>query len=336
MSQRAIRHGDTQGGILRTARRVITVGLGALLLAVAAVALAVRYAPIPSHRTLYLVVASPFLMLTAPAAIAVLALGRRWTLAGFAASMTVLLILIQLPWHVGDAPNPSSVEVRAMTVNMLYGLADPTAMAHRAEQSADILMAQELTPKAARGLLSAGIEKTFPYQALDARTRSAGVGIYSRYPITESTRIGGYQLALVSARVRIPQVSQDVSVLSVHLEAPWPRPIDGWQSDIAKFPSTLSDVAVQAGDGGVLVGGDFNSTIDMQPFRRLLTNGYEDAASQAGPGRTFTYPANKRYPAVLGIDHVLTRNATAVSTSTVELPGTDHRALLTTVMVPTD
>ena len=164
---------------------------------------------------------------------------------------------------------------------------------------------------------------------------SAGVGIYSRYPITDSSRIPGYQLAMVRARVRIPQIPHDVSILSVHLDAPWPRPIIGWQKDIAKFPSTLSEVATETGNGAVIVGGDFNSTIDMLPFRQLLTNGYQDAAWQAGSGRNFTYPANERYPPVLGIDHVLTRNATATSTSTLELPGTDHRALLVTVMVPT-
>ena len=72
----------------------------------------------------------------------------------------------------------------------------------------------------------------------------------------------------------------------------------------------------------------------MRPFRKLLTNGYRDAAEQAGAGRTFTYPSNRRFPPIIGIDHVLTRNCTAVSMRTVEIAGTDHRALLTTVMVP--
>ena len=320
---------------MSTARRVISVGLGAVLLAIAAAALVVRYTPIPNHRVLYLVIASPFLMLAAPVAIVVLSWGRRWVLAAVAVVLTVVLVALQLPWYVGSTPNAPSATVRVMTINMLYGLADPAAIARVADQSADILLTQELTPEAAQRLSQAGIETTFPYQAIDARPVSAGVGIYSRYPITASTRIGGFTLALVSARVRVPTVARDVTVLSVHLDAPWPRPIIGWQRDIAKFPGTLADVAAQAPAATVLVAGDFNSTIDMKPFRQLLTNGYQDAAWQAGSGRIFTYPANKRYPPVLGIDHVLTRNATAVSTSTVELPGSDHRALLTTVMVPT-
>ena len=32
----------------------------------------------------------------------------------------------------------------------------------------------------------------------------------------------------------------------------------------------------------------------MREFRQLLTNGYRDAVWQAGTGRNFTYPANRR------------------------------------------
>lgn len=301
----------------------------------AAASFAVRFTPIPSHPVLYLVIAAPYLMFAAPVAVVVLAWGRRWALTALAALLTAALVAVQVPWFLGAAPDPASVAVRTMTVNLLYGLADPDALARAAARDADVLMVQELTPDAARGLADAGIRDTFPYQSPDARPGAAGVGIYSRHPITLSTRIPGYQLAMVSAKIRIPRVSRDVSLLTVHLDAPWPRPISGWQGDIAKFPGTLAQMAAEAGDGAAIVGGDFNSTIDMLPYRRLLTNGYQDATAQSGSGRNFTYPANKPYPPVLGIDHVLTRNATAVSTATEKIPGTDHRALLVTVMVPT-
>ncbi|MBJ7336711.1 endonuclease/exonuclease/phosphatase family protein [Mycolicibacterium sp.] len=306
------------------------------MLLVATLAVGVRYSPIHNHFILYVVIASPFLMLAAPVGVVVLTWGRHWVLAGCAAFLTVLLGAIQLPWYVSEDPNPASVQVRVMTINMLYGRATGSAVSRVATQNADILLTQELTPDAVRRLSAAGIEKPFPYQALDPRPGSAGVGLYSRYPIVDSTRIGGYQLALVEAHVRVPHVTANVSVLSVHLDAPWPRAIDGWQSDLAMFPSTLSATAAQVREGAVLVGGDFNSTIDMRPFRQLLTNGYEDAAWQAGSGRNFTYPANEPYPPVLGIDHVLTRNATAVSTTTVGIAETDHRALLATIAVPMD
>lgn len=326
----------SEEGSLTTARRVAATYLGVALTLAAAAALVVRFTPIPTHGVLYLVIAAPYLMLAAPVAVVVLAWARRWALTAVAALLTAALVTLQVPWFLAATPAPGSVAVRTMTVNMLYGLADPDPLARAAARDADVLMVQELTPEAARGLADAGIGDAFPYRSLDARPEAAGVGIYSRYPITISTRIPGYQLAMVTAKIRIPGITRDVSLLTVHLDAPWPRPISGWQGDIAKFPDALARVATEADGGAVIVGGDFNSTIDMRPYRQLLTNGYQDATAQSGSGRNFTYPADKPYPPVLGIDHVLTRNATAVSTATAKLPGTDHRALLVTVMVPTD
>lgn len=304
------------------------------MLLLAGIALAARYAPLPGHLSLFAIVASPFLMFGAPLALVVLGWGRHWVASALAGILTVVLVVGQLPWYSGEAPKPGAISVRVMTINMLFGHADPQSIAELAADHADILLVQELTPEAAEALSAAGTERNFPYHALDARPHAAGVGVYSRYPISDSTRIGGFQLALVSARVRVEGVPREATVASVHFAAPWPQPIDGWHSDFAAFPRTLADFAAQSGDGPALIGGDFNATIDMRPFRELLTGGYRDASEQAGTGRQFTYPSNRRIPPFMGIDHILTRNATAVSTATVEVPDSDHRALLATVMVP--
>jgi endonuclease/exonuclease/phosphatase (EEP) superfamily protein YafD len=314
---------------------LITIVIGVFLLAAAGAGLFVRYTPIPNHLTLYLVIAFPAVMLAAPIALLVLLLGRHWWLAGLAACLTVVLVLVQLPWFVAEQPKPGAIPLRILTSNMQYGRADAAALTAVADANADVVLVQELNPAAVRRLATAGLDAAFPHHILDARPGAEGVGLYSRYPLTESRRIPGFALAMVSARVTVAPGAPATTLLSVHLGAPWPQPIDDWRADLAKLPDTLADVATEAGDGAVVVGGDFNSTIDMKPFRQLLTNGYRDAAEQAGSGRDFTYPANRRFPPVLGIDHVLTRNATAQSTRTIEIPDTDHRALLTVVMLPT-
>jgi endonuclease/exonuclease/phosphatase family metal-dependent hydrolase len=66
----------------------------------------------------------------------------------------------------------------------------------------------------------------------------------------------------------------------------------------------------------------------MAPFRNLLTNGFSDAAAQSGAGITRTFPADSSVPPLLGIDHVLTYNATATDVQTVRVPGSDHLGLL--------
>ena len=186
-------------------------------------------------------------------------------------------------------------------------------------------MVQELTPGAVRRLRAAGIERNFPHSVVEPRPEAAGVGLYSRYPITTSARIGGLQRAMVSTRLRIEGVTTDPVVASVHLASPWPHQIDGWHHDLDSLPSILADLAAEADDGSILIGGDFNATIDMRPFRRLLDGGYRDASEQAGAGRQFTFPSRRRVPPFMGLDHVLTRNATAVKTETIRVPDSDHR-----------
>lgn len=309
---------------------------GVLLLAVACIAVAVRFTPLPTHLWVYAAVAAPFLLWAAPLALAVLFWSRRWVLGALATCLTVAVIAVQVPLYAVAPVDGVSVPVRVMSVNMLYGRADAEAIAALADDRADVLMVQELTPEAARRLQAAGIERTFPHQVLEPRKEAAGAGVYSRYPMTTSAHIGGLQRVMVSTRLKINGVTIDPTVASVHLASPWPHPVDGWRRDLDELPAVLDELAAESDDGAILVGGDFNATIDMRPFRRLLTGGYRDASEQAGEGRQFTFPSNWHVPPFMGLDHVLTRNATAVSTETVTVPGSDHRALLATVLVPRD
>lgn len=308
------------------------VGVG--LCTVAAGALVARYVEIPGHLTLYAVIASPFLVMAAVLALLVFVWGRRWAMAAIACCLTAALMAPQIPWYVSADPGQGGVPLRAMTINMLFGNADAKDVVERATSAADVVMAQELTPEAVRALSAAGMNAAFPFQALEPRAEAAGVGVYSRFPITDVLRIPGYELAMVKARVHVAGVSDALTVMSIHFAAPWPQPIDGWRRDVSKFGKTLAEVADQSNGAPVLVGGDFNSTIDMRPYRELLSNGYRDAAEQAGAGREFTYPSNERIPPFMGIDHFLTRDCTAVSSYTARIAGTDHRALLATVMLP--
>ena len=89
-------------------------------------------------------------------------------------------------------------------------------------------------------------------------------------------------------------------------------------------------------DGAVIVAGDFNATPDIQNYRQLLAGGYADAVQQSGAGFDPTYPADRWYPPSVPIDHVLLNGATAVSSHTVAVPGSDHRAVVLTVKLPLD
>ena len=313
----------------------IAATIGALLaLVVAAIGLVIHYAPITSHTALIIAVASPYLMLGAPVAALLSLLARRWVLAGVAAVLTAALVAVQGPLFVGERPGDDGVALRVMSANLFYGRADAATLVRTASARADVLAVQELTHEEVERLSAAGLDEVFPHRALDARDLASGVGLWSRYPITTSARIADFELPMLSARIHVEGVAADPTILVVHMSGPWPQPVDDWVRDMDAMPQTMRQTSSSAGAGCVLIAGDFNSTFDMRPFRRLLNDGYRDATEQSGAGLQLTYQANTKAPPYMGIDHVLTNRCTATSAETVALPGSDHRGLVAAVDVP--
>lgn len=315
--------------------RVFATVLGVLAFAVGAAGLASRYLPITNEAILVVSAASPYLTAAGVVALIMFVLSRRWLLTIAAALLCVVMIGVQLPRFIGpERMDVPSVAVRVVTANLGFGRADSNAVAELASSSADVLVIQELTPEAAAGLSS--LQETFPHQLLNPEAKAFGIGIWSRYPIVDPTHVEGYQMPMLRARIQVPGVRFAPTLLAVHLAAPWVQPLEIFRGDITRFPSTLRDVARDAGSGAVIVAGDLNSTIDMQPFRTFLDEGYRDAGEQVGAGLTRTYPNKPWRRPMIGIDHVLVYNCVASSLRTVPLPGSDHQGLATVIDVPVD
>jgi endonuclease/exonuclease/phosphatase (EEP) superfamily protein YafD len=260
---------------------------------------------------------------------------RFWIPAMAAACLTVAGIVIQVPLHFGNVQIPEhSTPVRVMTANLRLGLADADALVSAARSGADLLAVQEVTSGAVDRLSDAGLDEAFPHRVLYPQDDASGAGLWSRYPITSATPIGGFEMVFITARVRVSGVAVDPTIVVAHVSGPWPQPIKDWREDVDLLPSTLDEAARAAGGGAVMVVGDFNSTVDMQPFRRLLGAGYTDAAEQAGAGAMPTYPYGSWIPPLLGIDHILIRNCMASAVKSVPLPGSDHRAVVAAVEIP--
>lgn len=313
-------------------RRAPQTAGGLVAFAVACFALVSRYLPITNVVVLFTATFSPYLTLCAVMSVVLLTLARRWVFAVVAVALTNTALAVQLPLYVGsDTARTEGVALRVISANLREGQADPGDVVRLAREQADLVAFQELTPQEVRRLSAAGLDAAFPYRWLDARNGAAGVGVWSRFPLQAAKRFGGYTFALVSARMRVPGISTDPIIVVAHVAGP--RPIDGWRRDLARLPVTLLELAEHAGGASVIVAGDFNSTTDMRPFRNLLRNGYRDAAEQSGAGLKPTFPADWRLPALIAIDHILTRSCTATSLRTVKIPGSDHRGLVATVVI---
>jgi endonuclease/exonuclease/phosphatase (EEP) superfamily protein YafD len=315
--------------------RVFGTILGLLALGIAVVGAVARFLPIDRHSVLIVATGATYLMLAAPVAVLLLGLSRRWVLTLVAAGMTAIMVYLQAPLFLGPpAGDASAVPVRVMTANILYGGGDTKVLAAAATASADVLLVQEMTQEAAVGLSAAGIDRTFPHRVIDPQPYAAGIGLWSRYPIAESGHVNGYSLPMLRARLQVPDVAIDPTVVALHFAAPWPQPIGPWASDMKRYPDTLEQLARNAGSGAVIVAGDFNATLDMRPFRRLLEAGYFDAGEQAGGGLMPTYPNKRGRISAISLDHVLIRNCLATAVRTITVPNADHRAVIADLEVP--
>ena len=166
------------------------------------------------------------------------------------------------------------------------------------------------------------------------RPHATGAGVFSRYPIVRSSRDDAYALGLLTLTVRPPGSASDVTVLNVHLAGPYPQPIDRWRQEIAALRSTMNEESNGTGRQAVIVAGDFNASLDMRSFRKILRDGFTQAREHSGAGLLPTFPADRMWPPLVGIDHILTLNAATTDVRTERIPGTDHLGLRATVHVP--
>ncbi len=275
---------------------------------------------------------APYLMLGGPLALIGFAINRSWFGAAVATALTVAAVLTQLPLYVATSGPRDSVKVVAMTANLRMGHGSAAAVVGAVgSHHVDILALEELTLPERQRLDAAGLNRVLPYSVSDPRPGAGGVGLWSRYRLTGRTARAYVNLSLVSAKVTFPGTQRTTQLLALHMPGPWPEPAGSWLANIGRLPSVLHDFG---GHGAVLVGGDFNATQDVGQFRHLLVDGYRDAAEQSGAGITRTFPSDRWYPPLIAIDHVLTHDAVARSVDTIEIPGSDHRALVVTVAVP--
>jgi endonuclease/exonuclease/phosphatase (EEP) superfamily protein YafD len=113
---------------------------------------------------------------------------------------------------------------------------------------------------------------------------------------------------------------------AVHPEAPVTRRKTAqWRDDLADIARwTAAPVAP-------IVAGDFNATLDHAPFRAAL-GGCRSAAAGTGRGLVATFPSIWPRWFSIQIDHVLVpARATTTRFEVIDVPGTDHRAVLTSI-----
>ncbi|MFI6367526.1 endonuclease/exonuclease/phosphatase family protein [Nocardia sp. NPDC050630] len=268
-----------------------------------------------------------YLMLGAVVGLVLFLIVRGWRSAVAAAVLVAAVLWMQLPMFVPEGRAASGPEISVMQSNLLLGEADAAAVVRAVrEYQVEVLTVDELTPEVAQRLAAAGIEDSLPYQFLQAGRAAGGTGIYSRYPLRDTKKYDGFWMNNLSATMEYPQRGP-VAVFAFH---PVPPSVDFpvWSSELGMIREILD-----AQKGPAIVGADFNATRDHSAFRDLLRGRFVAAADQAGAGPLLTYPADRRWGPVIGIDHILIADGTAADMRSLTIPGSDHRAVLARVQL---
>ena len=287
-----------------------------------------------------------FAPIAAPIAVAatLVAIAVAWWLAVLLAIPTVFLIGWLVP-PLGrlrtrqvpeSGPEPAASEaavseavtVRFMTLNALVGRANPAAIVSQVrELQPDMLAVQELTPGLAGRLDQAGLAELLPFSCLDPRPGHTGIGLWSSRPLNQLPAVQGARNPMPRARV---DVGWPITITVVHPPAPLRGGQPRWKQDMDRLLTVLTSTT-----GQQIVAGDFNASRDHGAFRRLLAAQFLDCAdaAQHRPWPGFTWPANRRFPPLIRLDHILVSRPGAIvhQARTVYIPGTDHLGVLAVI-----
>lgn len=255
-------------------------------------------------------------------------LARRWVEQGLCLVVCALGAWLLAPLYIAGpgTPDAGGPTLRVMQANTKVGQADPVSLtATVRDRGIDVLTVQELTDDAITGLRDAGLEELLPYHhTLSLGPGGLGGGIYSRLPLSDTRVLDGYTSAHLAADVDTG-TGDPVALLMVHPAPAYLFPAQLWASELR---AVGREMAALTGRDNVVVAGDFNASWTQRPYRDLLTDGYVDAADQAGAGLVPTMPAHRRIPALTGIDRIITRGAVTTDLERVEIRGSDHHGVI--------
>lgn len=275
-----------------------------------------------------LMAATPYVAAGSLIPLLIAALGRRRVAAALALLTTAALGFSVLPRALGTADATRGRPLRVLTINLLFGSADAHHVVDLVRRlDPDVLSTQELTFGTVDELDALGLKTLMPHRMLEPEPNASGSGLYSRHPLQPLTGVvprAGRNMP--AARLSLP--GAPVEIVDVHPHPPVGPAVATWQQALDTLPPASEDTVR-------ILAGDFNATLDHAPLRRVLARGYKDAADQVGAGLIATWPANRRVPPLITIDHVLVDQRVGVRDVSVHtVPGTDHRAVFADLAVP--
>lgn len=246
---------------------------------------------------------------------------KRWAFTAlflcFAAANTLGFAGLFVPPPLDRSPAIDPVEFRLMLLNVNTSLGDPERMVAEVErEDPDLLVLQELGPRWKDEVER--ISRTRPHRRVVYREDNFGIGVFSRYPLsdTEVLEVGGETVP--SIRTVVEPDGRRIQLLATHPLPPVGAEYTASRNrHLAALPALLDESLP-----GLLMG-DLNTTPWNHAFRELLNRtGLRNAAK--GYGLQPTWPTMLP-PLWIPLDHVLHAEAFEVLDYRVgEDVGSDH------------
>ncbi|MGV9482059.1 endonuclease/exonuclease/phosphatase family protein [Gordonia aichiensis] len=312
-------------------RRVLVfvlLGVGWAMMVAAGIAVWLHYFRSRGEVTIFLTSAVPFAIIPAVLAVIVFVALRRWLTLPLAIAALVALCITQVPLWVSQTP-PAGERFTVLTANLMVGGGDVDQIAEVVERErVDLVSLQEVTPEAL-DRLQATVGRQLTYSYAVPGPFAQGTAIFSRSPLTDQAEIDeNTVLHNLRARTDLPG-ARDTQVFAVHPGAPLRGKTDIWVRDMDLLRTRLEAIP----SGRAIVAGDFNATWDQVRYRDFLQHGFADTVDQSGAGFVPTYPTDKwGGRPFLALDHVVVRGFVASKVDTFDLGGSDHRAVVVSLV----
>jgi endonuclease/exonuclease/phosphatase (EEP) superfamily protein YafD len=262
---------------------------------------------------------------------------------GLLFSLVVAVTILELPTTLPPATERQGVSLRIAAANLAFDNQESAAAGRRvAELDADLLILLEWTGTNADGHLARG-----PWEIVlnEPRRNAHGVRVLARSELDASAELvpspveGPCPLPIATVRVRFG--GEWLGVLGVHSPPPIEEcgemnaPSLSVLANLVEGGRLVEDVGAALRGDPVVLAGDFNALPGSRELLPLRHVGLVDTHTRRHWRPIGTWSPAKSIPHLLRIDYVLApEDADVVGSWTVNLPGSDHRAVVAELALP--